>query len=248
MRVDTKRSAGKSWKDHIVDNATFWNERYRRFPQLGSGPGSRGYAASYKNALVKEVMIRHDVRSIVDIGCGDLCWLDQEILEGCRYVGLDVSTVAVERARAAYPSLQFAAFDVTAQPVGLEGDLVVSFDVLIHQIDIRSFQAALGNTLAAIGKIGLVSYTTPPMMDGSFPPPATLDPTAAGAAEILSERRFQEMITGKLPSDFPRAETTFHEPLPVAVAATRPDVEISIAGRYRYQTVYAIRAPVTAER
>jgi SAM-dependent methyltransferase len=229
-----------------LDNAKFWNERYRLFPQLGSGPGSRGYAASYKNALVKRTIIQHDVRSIVDIGCGDLCWLDRDILEGRRYVGLDISTMAIERARAAYPALQFAAYDVTAQPVGVESDLVVSFDVLIHQIGIRSFRAALGNILAAIGKIGLVSYTTPPMTDGRFPPSAALDPAAADASEIESESRFHQMMAQELPSDLPRAETTFHEPLPVAVGALWPDREVSIAGRYRYQTVYAIQAPITA--
>jgi SAM-dependent methyltransferase len=231
-----------------LDNAEFWNQRYRRFPQLGAGPGSRGYAASYKNALVKQVTIQHNIRSIIDIGCGDLCWLDQELLEGCSYVGLDISTVAIEKARAAYPSLQFTAFDVTAQPVGFQSDLVVSFDVLIHQVDIRPFQAGLGNMLAAIGKIGLVSYLTPPMRDGSFPPPATLDPTVAGAAEIESECRFQEIMAMRLFSDLPVAATAFHESLPVAVAALRPDLRVSTVGRYRHQTVYAIRAAVPDEQ
>jgi SAM-dependent methyltransferase len=231
---------------HQLDNAEFWNERYRSFPQLGGGPGSRGYAANYKNTLVKEVMIQQDARSIVDIGCGDLCWLDQDILEGRRYVGLDISTVAIDRARAAYPSLQFAVFDVANQAVAVESDLVVSFDVLIHQIDIRIFQAALGNVLAAIGKIGLVSYMTPPMKDGRFPPPATLDPSGADAAEIESESRFQAMMTTTLTFDLPRAATAFHGPLPAAVAALRPELEVSTAGRYRYQTVYTIRVPITA--
>jgi SAM-dependent methyltransferase len=230
-----------------LDSAEFWNERYRRFPELGAGPGSRGYAASYKNVLVRQVMIQQDIRSIVDIGCGDLCWLDRDILEGRKYVGLDISTVAIERARAAYPFLQFAVFNVTAQPVGFESDLVVSFDVLIHQIDMRTFRSGLSNVLAAIGKIGLVSYMTPPMEDGSLPPPATLDPTMADAAEIESERRFQAMVTSGLTVDPPRAATAFHGPLPAAVAALRPDLEISTAGRYRYQTVYAIRVPIAAE-
>jgi hypothetical protein len=229
-----------------LDNAKFWNARYRLFPQLGSGPGSRGYAASYKNALVKKTVVQHEIHSIVDIGCGDLCWLDQDILEGRSYIGLDISIAAIERARAAYPYLQFAAFDVTAQPVSVESDLVVSFDVLIHQIDIRTFQAALGNILAAIGRIGLVSYMTPPIKDGGFPPPATLDPTVASPAEIESESRFQEIMTSRFTSDFRRADIAFHEPLPAAVAALRPDLEVSTAGRYRYQTVYAIRAPYAA--
>jgi len=231
-----------------LDNAEFWNQRYRRFPQLGAGPGSRGYAASYKNALVKQVTIQHNIRSIIDIGCGDLCWLDQELLEGCSYVGLDISTVAIERAKAAYPSLRFAVHDVTTQPVGVESDLVVSFDLLIHQIGIWSFRAALGNILAGISKIGLISYLTPPMMDGNPPPPATIDATTAAAAEIESEMQFQQMMLEGLPSDYPKAETAFHGPLPVAVAELRPDLEVSIVGRYRYQTMYGIRVPIAAEQ
>jgi hypothetical protein len=74
-----------------------------------------------------------------------------------------------------------------------------------------------------ISRIGLVSYMTPPMKDGGFRPPATLDPTVASPAEIESESRFQEMMTSKFTSDFRQAATAFHEPLPAAVAALRPD-------------------------
>jgi len=234
-----------SRKGRVVNNAEFWNERYLTFPQLGSGPGSRGYAASYKNRLVKKTLIQHNIHNIVDIGCGDLCWLDHEILTGRTYVGLDISTVAIERAKAAYPFLQFATYDVTARPVGVEGDLVVSFDVLIHQIEIQAFRAALGHTLAAIGQIGLVSYTTPPTTPEGFPPAATLDPTTADASEIASEGHFHQLMVGMVSADFPRAETAFHQALPAAVALLRPDVEVSVVGRYRYQTVYALRAPMT---
>jgi hypothetical protein len=153
-------------------------------------------------------MIQQGLHSIVDIGCGDVCWLDQDILKGCSYLGLDISTVAIEQAKAAHPFLQFAVYDVTAQPVGVESDLVVGFDVLIHQIDFRSFRVALGNMLAAIRKIGLIAYRTPPMVDGSFPPPATIDPVAADAAEIESEREFQQMMGGFLPI-FPSPRLSF---------------------------------------
>ncbi len=91
-----------------MDNASFGDDRYRSFPRLVSGPGPRGYAALYKNRLVKAVIKQFDISSIVDIGCGDLCWLDEEILASCSHVGLDISAVAIERATAAYPSLLFA--------------------------------------------------------------------------------------------------------------------------------------------
>jgi SAM-dependent methyltransferase len=229
-----------------LDNAKFWNERYQLFPQLGSGPGSRGYAAAYKNALVKKIVIQREINSIVDIGCGDLCWLDPDILKGRSYCGLDISTTAIERARAAYPSLQFAVYDAAAEPLHIEGDLVVCFDLFIHLLDIQSFHAALSNTLPAIRKFALFSYRTPPMTDGNFPPPAFLDP-AAPETSIEAETRFQQMMTSSLPANFPRADTAFHAPLPEAVTALRPDLEVSVAGRYRYQTVYAIRPLVAAD-
>jgi hypothetical protein len=213
----------------------------RLFPQLGSGPGSRGYAALYKNRLVKTAIKQFDISSIVDIGCGDLCWLDWEILTSCSYVGLDISTVAIERATAAYPSLLFAVYDVTGHPLDIKCDLVVSFDVLIHQTDAHLFYVALGNLLAAIGKVGLVSYITPPLPDGSFPPPATLDPALADAPAGQAERTFCRMIA-RLSDNLPRAETGFHQPLPIAVTARRGDLDVSVVGHYRHQTIYAIQA------
>jgi SAM-dependent methyltransferase len=225
-----------------MDSAKFWDDRYRSFPQLGSGPGSRGYAAVYKNRLVKAVIKQYNISSVIDIGCGDLCWLDREIVQSCSYVGLDISAVAVERARAAYPSLGFAVYDVTAQRLEIEADLVISFDVLIHQTDPHQFCIALNNILASVCKFGLVSYMTPPMPDGSFPPPATFDATFTCAAELEWGRAYCRIMTDGLPENPPRAETAFYEPLPIAVAALRGDLYLSVVGRYRHQTVYAIRA------
>jgi hypothetical protein len=155
-------------------------------------------------------------------------------------VGLDISAVAIERAKAAYPGLGFAVYDVTTQSLNITSDLVVSFDVLIHQTNLHLFCVALGNILAAIGRIGLVSYMTPPLADGRFLPPASLDPASISRAELESERAFCQMTEG-LPDKLPRAQTAFHEPLPLAVAALRNDLDVSVAGCYRHQTVYAIR-------
>jgi SAM-dependent methyltransferase len=225
----------------IMDNAKFWDDRYRSFPQLGSGPGSRGYAAAYKNRLVKAAIKLYGICSIVDIGCGDLCWLDPDIVESCSYVGLDISAVAVERARAAYPSLAFAAYDVTVQRVDSEADLVICFDVLIHQTDLQMFCVALNNILSAIRKIGLISYLTPPMPDGTFPPAATLDATSTCAPELEREFAFCRMMAQAMPGSLERAETAFHKPLPIAVAGLGYDLDLSTVGRYRHQTVYSIQ-------
>ena len=64
-----------------MDNRSFWDKRYSVAPQLGSGRGSRGYAAVRKNELVRRAIREHKITSILDVGCGDLCWLDGEIAD-----------------------------------------------------------------------------------------------------------------------------------------------------------------------
>lgn len=215
------------------NNKTFWNDRYSHYPAHGSGAGSRGSAAWYKNKLVKEIIVEHNIRSIIDIGCGDLCWLDDEILAGRYYVGFDISDVAVQQARDRFPALRFDVHDITQSQLNLVADLIVNFDVLIHQLDRSQFDAALANTFAAIGVIGLVSYLTPPLPDGSMPSPVVdNDPLA----------QQQEAAWLEQPTSPQKGSTTFHETLPAAAALIRPDIEIETKGRYRYQTVYAARS------
>src|SRR5215469_15301440 len=220
----------------LFNNTDFWNHRYRWFPQLGSGPSSRGYAALYKQEVIKRVIAEHDVRSILDIGCGDMCWLDQEILDRCRYLGLDIAAVAVERGRAAHPAAGFALFDITTQPFAGDYDLVVSFDPLIHKIDRSTFDTAVDNVLATIRKMGLISYTTPPAKDGSWPPPA--GPNPGSDRQLEAERRYQTWL--RYAPDRPGASFAFHGPLPEIVAGLRPELKVRALGRYRHHTIYAI--------
>jgi hypothetical protein len=82
-------------KGHF-DNDEFWNARYREYPALGSGPGSRGYAAWVKQQLVKRAISDYGCRSLIDIGCGDVCWLDEDIISRVSSLGIDVSTAIIE--------------------------------------------------------------------------------------------------------------------------------------------------------
>lgn len=222
-----------------MDNQAFWNHRYRTLPQLGSGPGSRGYAALYKNALVHDFILKGGVRSILDIGCGDLCWLDDRITRACTYIGADISEVVIRNNAAAHPGLRFLLHDIADGPIGLTADLVVSFDVLIHQTDRPTFVDAIKNTLGAMRNLALVSYFTPPLADGTFPPAATLDRGVADAGMIAEEERFQHLLS-ELPSNRPKGETAFYGPLSALIGDSRPDLETRAVGKYRLQTIYAI--------
>jgi hypothetical protein len=224
-----------------VDNQSFWNHRYRTMPQLGSGPGSRGYAASYKNDLIHAVVRGEGIRTLFDIGCGDLCWLDDHIARSCSYVGYDISEVVVARNAATCPYARFIVHDITAAPIGSTADLVVSFDVLIHQIERKKFTAALTNILSAIGKVGLISYRTPPLAGGQFPPTASVDPATAHPSLVAKEEKFIRMVNEELPADRPKMETAFHGPLADLIRGLDDNFEARSIGEYRNQTIYDIR-------
>jgi hypothetical protein len=224
-----------------MDNRSFWNHRYVTLPQLGSGPGSRGYAADYKNKLIHARIQSGGIHSIFDIGCGDLCWLDDDILLSCAYSGFDISEVVIAKNSALHPSVRFTVHDITIAPLGATADLVVSFDLLIHQVEQSMFSAALTNILAAIGKVGFLSYRTPPLANEHFPKTASLDRAHASAAAIALEEQFIRMMSEELPSDCPTMETAFHGALPELIRLVREDMEARDIGQYRNQTIYEVR-------
>ena len=213
-----------------MDNQKFWNERYQRLPQLGSGPGSRAYAAWIKQRLIRDVVAKHRIRSILDIGCGDLCWLQEDLIESVAYCGCDISDVIVEKNRARFPHLQFLLHDIAAAPLQQTAELIVCFDVLIHQIEREAFQRALRHVLAAVSHMGLISYLTP---DGSS---ATTMPDAP--AEVLLEE--EELLRLLQDPSFPRAQTAFHGNLAWQIARIAPELSAKAVAAYPAQTIYEV--------
>lgn len=221
-----------------MHNPTFWDQRYAREPWLGSGPGSRGVAAHYKAALLHRWVDAHRVRSIVDIGCGDLCWLTTtdaypDWLQGVSYTGLDISAVIVQKNAARFPHCHFAVHDLVAHPPPVAAELVVCFDVLLHQLQRASFDAALGNVLRAIRGHALISYVNPQARTPVMP---TLE-----QFDTRIEQEFQQHLrTARISQGLPSAGTNHFGYLPDLIAAMRPDLDVRVVGQYRFQEVYAV--------
>lgn len=230
-------SAGLAFS--TMDNRSFWNHRYKTFPQIGSGPGSRGYAAVYKNEMIRGTIEKYGIRSILDIGCGDLCWLDDEIMKVCSYVGCDIAESIIERnasVQPAFSSSNFLVHDIVREPLTLTADLVVCFDVLIHQIELPNFRSALRNTLETVSKIGLISYLLPPSKRSSSPPviPSNESPRAR---ELDAE--FAKLIANA-PRDVIPGMIAYHGALPDLITDIRTDLLVGLVGKYRAQGVYEI--------
>jgi len=73
-------------------SAEYWERNYARGGT--SGPGSYHAAAEAKAAFLNDFVRTHEVRSVIEFGCGDGNQLS--LADYPRYIGLDVSRSAIE--------------------------------------------------------------------------------------------------------------------------------------------------------
>lgn len=118
------------------DVLEYWERRYHSGKHHGSGEGSRGRAAKRKANRVNRLINDHRVKSVIDFGCGDGIVIKK--LRVARYLGLEVSQTALDqcasrvRRRKGWTYRLYDGFDPGELP---QADLVLSLDVIFHQID-----------------------------------------------------------------------------------------------------------------
>jgi hypothetical protein len=182
-----------------LDNRAFWNERYLTNPELGSGVGSRGELAVRKRAFVERTWKNNGHGSVLDVGFGDLHVLDLSVFK--HYVGVDVSNVAVDTARLRYPQHTFVNGDFAGRrepSLPVQGaDLVLCFDVLIHQFDADGYRRFVERLVRNTRRIGIVSGYEEAPRQGSqivaFHEPLSETLGRAGATQIKLEMSYRDV-------------------------------------------------------
>jgi len=145
------------------DNASFWTERYLGNPGLGSGLGSRAASRALKTALIRHTLEREHSGSVLDIGCGDLASV--AALPLADYTGIDIAETVIEANAVRRPSWKFLAGDFLKlrDQHRLRADLVLCFDVLIHQHEFAVYEAFVRAIVASCASVALVgAFQTPP--------------------------------------------------------------------------------------
>jgi hypothetical protein len=152
-----------------------------------SGPGSDAAQTERLVANLRSLMEEHDVRSLLDIPCGDFHWMRQVNLQGLSYVGADIvrELVALNQ-RYTSDGVVFRHIDLLAHPLP-RVDLILCRDCLVH-FSFDDIFRALDN-LCSSGSRFLLTTTFPrrqinlPIVTGkwrtlnleqapfSFPPP-----------------------------------------------------------------------------
>lgn len=105
----------------------------------GSGAGSDLSRTVLYVSYVQALMDRYDVRSVLDLGCGD--WRFSRYLDfsGRDYTGFDVvpSVVAANRETFGAPNIRFEQADLSTYPAFPPCDLILCKDVLQHLSNAR---------------------------------------------------------------------------------------------------------------
>ncbi len=149
------------------DNALFWNWRYDRFPELGSGLGSRGDILEQKRELLGYVTASFNDKSVLDVGCGDL--ETTRTLPLKRYLGMDLSQSALKIAESKRPDWQFVTGSLSGTRDDPRADLVICLDVLIHQKSRADYDRLTSALIACANERLIVSgYEAPPALSSSI--------------------------------------------------------------------------------
>ena len=136
-----------------MNTPKYWNERYET--GVGAGDGSRGILLHFKLAKVQEIVDKYKIKSVIDIGCGDGRQLSG--LEVGKYIGLDISNSAIDKASAfTDKNREYFILNEDTTAKGDQADMAISLDVIQHLPD-EQYEAHI-NLLFRLAKRYVLIY------------------------------------------------------------------------------------------
>ena len=138
----------------LSNERSFWNNKYRT-DKIGSGRGSRGKFARKKKSIIQSIIDKQNIRSVLDLGCGDLFWIKD--LNVKDYVGVDFSDVTLENNKKLRPDWKFYTFDFSKREVPWKAELVLLIDILQHQPTIKQYKKVFENAVNSATKYLIVT-------------------------------------------------------------------------------------------
>lgn len=130
----------------------FWEERYKSGGN--SGAGSYGEYAIYKAQIINNYILKYDIKTISDFGCGDGNQIS--LIKGFEeYMGYDISSYALYlcvKKFSGNTKMHFCSLISDLQ----EADLCLSLDVLYHIIDEKEFEYHLSQLFGKSKKYVLI--------------------------------------------------------------------------------------------
>lgn len=186
--VRLRKKLDRAFGIKFPGSGAYWNRRY--VVGGNSGPGSYGHLAEFKASFLNEFVTLHDVRSVIEFGCGDGNQLALAIYSS--YFGVDVSTAALSRCRELHRGDETKRF-AKRPPPKEEFDLALSLDVIYHLVEDDVFDAYM-HALFRSSHAWVVIYSSN-MTDAEF-----VQCHSSNPALHVKHRRFSDWIEVHAPS------------------------------------------------
>ena len=116
------------------EEAKFFVNHYRGIDKESlSGPGSTIKNTSEVRKLIQTFLINNNIKSILDLGCGDWNWFSLLDLRETSYLGWDADTDMIVSHLFNYggDNIEFDVKDIVLEPYP-QSDLIICRDVLFH--------------------------------------------------------------------------------------------------------------------
>lgn len=169
-------------------SSSYWENRYTRGGS--SGLGSFGSYASFKANVVNAFVNEHRVTSIIEFGCGDGNQLS--LMQYPRYIGLDVSSAALDRCRKLFAGDNTKSFFLYEPQhflhsrVPFSAELAMSLDVIYHLVEDDVFEKYLTHLFAVATRYVII-----------FSSDTDVDP--GYLAPHVKHRRFSQAVARNFP-------------------------------------------------
>jgi SAM-dependent methyltransferase len=153
------------------DPLAFWERRLRPFDFASVGYAGLGLHYNRWLYRVRSFVFRRTLRSanvdlgsarVLDVGSGTGFYIHEWLRAGVEEVtGSDLTSVATERLREAYPEREIVQFDISAKPPFSAGsfDVISAFDVLFHIVDDDRYRSAIANLAMLLRRDGLLIFS-----------------------------------------------------------------------------------------
>lgn len=136
-------------------SSQYWDDRYRFGGN--SGNGSYGHFAEFKAAILNQFVAEHDIKSVIEFGCGDGNQLG--LTKYPSYIGVDVSPTAVEKCRQRFRDDNSKTFLLASEGSSRRAELGLSLDVIFHLIEDDVFRGYMATLFAAAERY-VILYTS----------------------------------------------------------------------------------------
>ena len=122
-------------KKGFVPSADYFSKIYAKQlfgrSESASGPGSSLDAATTIINQIPPLFSRYSIKTIADVPCGDLNWIQNLDLQNIDYSGYDIVPDLINSLKTKHPNFRFNVFDATSEVLPKK-DLIICRDLLVH--------------------------------------------------------------------------------------------------------------------